>query len=269
MPSRNRKARPFRHPLRSRKNSKINFRPAFLRVIFFSFFILWFGIATAEAPIQLFDAQADKNGLPLGWQPLTFKKIERHTNYRLSEEAGRPIILAESERAASGLIRPLDLDPQVYQTLSWCWKVDAIIKKGDVRTKAGDDYAARIYVTFKFDPEHASFFEAAKFKTYKLFYGEYPPKGALNYVWANRMQIGEVVPNAYTDRAMMIAVESGEEKVGQWHCAKRNLFNDYKAAFGEDPPNISGIAIMTDTDNTEASAKAAYADLLLHSHKTP
>jgi len=223
------------------------------------------GAAAEVPPILLFDAQVGENSFPLGWQPLTFNKIDRHTQYRLIEEDGRQIIEAESEGSASGLIRPLDLDPKIYRTLSWCWKVKGIIKKGDVRTKAGDDYAARIYVTFKFDPDRASFFEAAKFLTYKLFYGEYPPKAALNYVWANRMQVGEMVPNAYTERAMMIAVESGEEKVGQWRCEKRNLFEDYQAAFGEMPPYISGIAVMTDTDNTGESARAFYADLSLES----
>lgn len=213
--------------------------------------------------IKLFDANAGEDGLPEGWQPLTFRKIKRHTQYRLIEEEGKPIIIAESDRSASGITRPLDLDPKDYQTLSWCWKVEGIISKGDARTKAGDDYAARIYVTFKFDPDQASFFEKIKFKTYKLFFGEFPPKAALNYVWANRMKIGDAIPNAYTDRAMMVAVESGEEKVGRWVCEERNLHDDYLKFFGEPLPNISGIAIMTDTDNTGESAQAAYSDLVL------
>ena len=67
----------------------------------------------------------------------------------------------------------------------------------------------------------------------------------------------------FTDRAMMVAVESGAEKVGQWVCEKRNLHDDYLKLFGETPPNISGVAIMTDTDNTGESAQAAYSDLVL------
>jgi len=38
---------------------------------------------------------------------------------------------------------------------------------------------------------------------------------------------------------------------------------DYKQAFGKEPPMISGIAIMTDTDNTGESATAYYGDILL------
>jgi len=246
---------------------KVRFGPSFaLFLLAFSIlFILPAKVLSQnEETIRLFDSQVGENGLPVGWQPLTFRKVKRHSTYRLVEKDGRPIIHAESDRSASGMIRPLDLDPIIYQTLSWCWKIEGIVRKGDVRSKAGDDYAARIYVTFKFDPDQASFFEKTTFKTYKLFYGKFPPKGALNYIWANRIKIGEAVPNAYTDRAMMVAVESGEEKVGRWVCEERNLYDDYQRLFGEPPPNISGVAIMTDTDNTEGTASAYYADLVLH-----
>jgi hypothetical protein len=61
---------------------------------------------------------------------------------------------------------------------------------------------------------------------------------------------------------MMIAVESGESKVNQWVCEERNILEDYKKAFGENPSMISGIAIMTDTDNTGESATAYYGDII-------
>jgi hypothetical protein len=43
---------------------------------------------------------------------------------------------------------------------------------------------------------------------------------------------------------------------------KRNVYEDYKKAFGQEPPMISGVAIMTDTDNTGESAVAYYGDIL-------
>jgi hypothetical protein len=98
--------------------------------------------------------------------------------------------------------------------------------------------------------------------------GKYPPKGALNYIWANRIPKGEEIANAYTDRAQMVAVESGEEKVGQWLCEERNIYEDYLSLFGEAPPRLSGVAVMTDTDNTGESASASYSDLVLHAVTT-
>ncbi|RPJ08088.1 MAG: DUF3047 domain-containing protein, partial [Deltaproteobacteria bacterium] len=125
-----------------------------------------------------------------------------------------------------------------------------------------DDYSARIYITFEYDPSKLGFFEKVKYETVRLLYGQYPPLAAINYIWDSRTPIGTVVPNPYTSRAMMIVVESGEAKVNQWVCEERNVFDDYKKAFGEDPPKISGVAIMTDTDNTGESATAYYGDIL-------
>ncbi|MEK6590186.1 MAG: DUF3047 domain-containing protein [Nitrospinota bacterium] len=203
------------------------------------------------------------------WRPMTFPKVSRHTKYSLLNEEGRQVIRAESHQSASGIYKKYDLDPKVYSILSWCWKINRVIAKGDETRKEGDDYAARIYVTFKFDPAKASFWEMKKFQVIKLIYGEYPPKAAINYIWANRLTKGKAIANAYSDSAKMIAVESGAEKVGQWICEERNLYDDYKLLFGETPPSISGIAIMTDTDNTGEDAIAHYAGLILRSAESP
>jgi len=71
-----------------------------------------------------------------------------------------------------------------------------------------------------------------------------------------------MVPNPYADRVMMFVVESGSDKLNQWVNEERNVYEDYKKAFGEEPPMISGVAIMADTDNTGESAIAYYGDIL-------
>ena len=67
--------------------------------------------------------------------------------------------------------------------------------------------------------------------------------------------------NAFTDFAQMIVVESGPQKVGTWIDEERNLYEDYKKAFGDEPPMINGVAIMSDTDNTKERAVAYYGDI--------
>jgi hypothetical protein len=68
---------------------------------------------------------------------------------------------------------------------------------------------------------------------------------------------------------MMIIVESGAADLNRWVTEERNVYEDYKAAFGEEPPSISGVAIMTDTDNTGESATAFYGDILFKRSGTP
>jgi hypothetical protein len=75
--------------------------------------------------------------------------------------------------------------------------------------------------------------------------------------------VGTAVPNPYTDQVHMIVVESGPAKLNTWITEERNVYEDYKHVFGEEPPMISGVAIMTDTDNTGESAEAYYGDIVL------
>ena len=102
-----------------------------------------------------------------------------------------------------------------------------------------------------------------KYQAAKLIYGEYPPHAGLNYVWDRRAALETNVPNAYTDRVHMIVVDSGSGRLNQWVAHERNIYDDYRASFKEEPPPVSGIAIMTDTDNTGERAVAYYADIVL------
>jgi len=220
--------------------------------------------AQSQAIIEVgkFSAATAGDTLPADWKPLTFNKIERHTTYGLVNDDNIVVVKAVSVASASGLTREIKINPKEYPIVQWRWKVSNILKKGDVHRKEGDDYPARIYITFEYDPSKLSFFEKAKYKTIKLLYGQYPPLGAINYIWESKAPAGTIVPNPYTDRVIMFVVESGPSKLNQWVNEERNIFEDYKKAFGQEPPMISGIAIMTDTDNTGESATAYYGDIL-------
>jgi hypothetical protein len=61
----------------------------------------------------------------------------------------------------------------------------------------------------------------------------------------------------------MIVVESGPAHVNQWRSARQNIVEDFRLAFGTDPPPITAIAVMTDTDNTGEKATAWYGDIAL------
>ncbi len=175
-----------------------------------------------------------------GWESEVFEGL---TDYSLVKENGSTVVKAHSRTAASGLIKKINLDPRRFRYLKWSWKVAGIIPNGDERTKAGDDYAARVYVVFP-----GRFFWQTK---------------AINYIWANRLPRGASIPNAYTGNARMVAVESGNARVGQWISEERDILADYRRLFGEEPRQIGAIAIMTDTDNTGAEAIAWYGEITI------
>lgn len=209
-----------------------------------------------------FSAAAEGSGLPDGWKPLTFKKIEKHTTYQLVKDGGVTVVKAVSEASASGLTREIKINLKEYPVVQWRWKVTNVLKKGDVTRKEGDDYPARIYITFAYDAGKVGFFDKAKYETARLLYGQYPPIGAINYIWESKAPKGTVVPNTYAEEVKMIVVESGTAGLNQWMTEERNVYEDYKKAFGEEPSMISGVAIMTDTDNTGETATAYYGDIV-------
>lgn len=175
-----------------------------------------------------------------GWEKERFKG---ETEYSLVREGGQMVVKAHSSAAASGLIKKVQLDPMKYRYLRWKWKVAEPLGNRAEKTKAGDDYSARVYVIFP-----GLFFWQTK---------------AINYVWANRLSKEESFPNPYTGNAMMVVVESGPEKAGTWINEQRDILADYRSLFGGEPRKLGAIAVMTDTDNTGGETTAWYGDISL------
>jgi len=222
-------------------------------------------LLVAEAPgvleVAKFSANPAGAGLPEGWKPLTFKKIPKLTTYELVKDGGSVVVKAVSDASASGLTKEVKIDPKEFPIVRWRWKVENVLKTSDVSRKDGDDYPARLYITFEYDPDKVSFGKKLKYKAGRTIFGDIPI-GALNYIWETKTPVGTIVENAYTDFAKMVIVESGPQKVGMWIAEERNIYEDYKRAFGEEPPMVNGVAIMSDTDNTKERATAYYGDIV-------
>ena len=205
--------------------------------------ILLLACVSAEASDnELFLGRFSSNDLT-GWKEQTIGLLKTKTVYTLSRECDKGALVAHSVKSASGQIYKLKLDPKEYPTLKWSWKIDHTIKKGDEKTKNGDDFAVRVYVLFP-----RGFFSKTR---------------AICYVWANKIPKGEHTASPFTDNIITVAEDSGEELAGHWTSHQRNIYEDYRKFFGEEPPRIGGVALMTDTDNTGESAVGYYGDISL------
>ncbi len=211
-----------------------------------------------------FSQDESKTAIPHGWQELSFPSIEQQSTYTLVKLGDKKVVKAVSDGGASGIIKKVNIDPEKFPILKWHWNIENILQKADINTKQGDDYPARIYVTFDYDINKLSGNDRFKAKMYALLNGELPPLATLNYVWDNHAAINTIQSNAYSDRVKMIVVESGTSKLNKWLLEQRNIYQDYITAFGEEPSHITGIAIMTDTDNTGEKATAYYGDISFH-----
>ena len=224
---------------------------------------LWASAAGAQVAIAPFSTAAAGNAPPAGWSELAFPKIERRTRYELVVDDGATVVAATADASASGLIRRLDVPAASARVLRWRWKAIELPAGSDTRVKAGDDAAARIYVTFRYESERLPWLFRVIYEAVRALYGELPPHAALMYVWDARAPSGASFPNPYTERVRTVVVESGATRLNQWLAYERDVLADYRAAFGEEPPPISGVAIMTDADNTRGRAIARYGDVTL------
>lgn len=205
--------------------------------------------------------------LPALWKPMQAANIRNATRYTLVEDGGVTVLRAEAQAAASGLSRTVRVNPAETPWLRWRWKITNLIDKADLQHKETDDFPARLYVMFDYPLEKLPFIERNKIRLARALFDPDLPAATLCYVWDGKAPVGTIAPSAYTDRVKIIVVESGASRVGRWVGFERNVAQDFRAAFGEDAPPVSAIAVATDTDNTGAVAIALHGDITFNKQR--
>jgi len=220
--------------------------------------------APAQSPVVTpFSQGVPGTALPPGWAVQTFPRIANHTRYALVRDGDTVVVRAEADASASGLVFRLTTATHESRMLRWRWQVDRLPQGADTSRKSADDAPARVYVTFRHDPARLGPVDRLLYEAARVLYGEAPPHASLMYVWDAAGPAGRSFANPFTSRVQTIVVEGGRARLGQWLAYERDILADYRAAFGEDPPPVSGVAIMTDADNTGDRASAWFGDVSL------
>jgi hypothetical protein len=207
-----------------------------------------------------FSGQSPTRSLPEGWTQVRFGENDSSTRYDLVRRDSTVVVRARSENGASGLVTQRRVDLSRYPILEWRWKVEALPRQADVTTDTTADAAARLYVMFDYDG--LGVLDRLKLMILRRVAFPEAPSRALNYLWASTQAQGQSTRSPYTDQIRLLPVRSGARQAGTWVREQRNVRRDYRALFGEEPPPVSGIALMTDTDNTGGTARALYGDIV-------
>lgn len=217
-----------------------------------------------------FSAGRPGGALPGHWEPWILARFKRPTHYELVRDAGATVVHARAEASASGLSHPLDdLDAREYRDLRWRWRVDELLRTQDNTRRATEDASVRLVIRFGGDMAKLDFAERTFAAQVKAMTGQDLPYATLMYIWGRRAEVDRVIVNRHTERIRMIVAETGPAHLGTWRDFRRDLYEDFKRAFEEEPGPITGIGIMTDTDNTGETAHAWYGDISLTKRAAP
>lgn len=214
-----------------------------------------------QAP-ALFSAHSPGT-LPPVWRPLIITRTKTPTRYQLVADAGTIVLHAHAAASASLLMHALDLDPKRRPWLEWKWKVNHLIKGADNHHRDTEDSPVRVVLAFDGDKGGLPFSEQIMFETGRLVSGRELPYASLVYIWEKNAPVGSVIAHTRTSRLKMVVAASGAHGVGEWCQLSRNIVDDYRRAFGEEPGQLIGIGVMSDTDNTGETVDAWYGDIRL------
>jgi len=187
--------------------------------------------------IMGFSQSVDEKGVPLGWE---LKEKEGSPTIKIEKEGDNYVLRLVSENSSFGLAKKIDLDINEYPYLNFRWKVNELPSNGDFRKKETDDQAAQVYVAF------------GKFKfTAKI----------VGYLWENKAPKLITGVSPAWSKTRLIVLESGPEKIGKWVSEKRNVYEDYKTLFNEDPPEANLISIYINSQHTKSRAESYFGEM--------
>lgn len=171
------------------------------------------------------------DALPPGWDVRPVRGHEAPVTEVVDDPDLGPVLRFESASQAAFFGNELDtrLDP-AGGTLEWRWRVDRTIRRADLRVPEADDALARVMVVFGDR-------------------GLFSRPDILFYTWGNTEPVGTDFPSRVGDNLHIIVLRNADDPTGEWVTERRDLLEDYRAAFGEDPEPVTGVGFMSDTEN--------------------
>ena len=203
---------------------------------------------------------ARQSGVPGADRPWAHQTLpgKAPTRFTYERRDGRDVVAVHAEASASLLRQPLRIEPEQLGSVRFSWKVPALIPGADLGARDKADAPVRIVLAFDGDRSRLSARDAALGELVRAVTGEEMPYATLMYVWCNERPSGSVVHNTRTARIRKLVVESGPARLNEWLEYERDIRADFERVFGEPPGALVGVAIMTDTDNTQTTAGAWY-----------
>ena len=206
----------------------------FLLILLVSF--MFSNTVIAEKAIVFDFTEGEFKSLKVG------KKYKGETTWTLGSNQNGNFIKAEAEGKGSGLGKEVLINLLKTPFINITWKVEKDLSGIVENSKKGHDYAARVFVIKKTGSTALS-------------------NRAVNYVFSSNNEVGKNWPSPYTKKSIDYVLSSTKDNLNTWVTVKANVKKDFMRLLGIDVSDISGVAIMTDTDNSKLKAISYYQDI--------
>ena len=177
---------------------------------------------------------------------LKVKKVKGETTWILGSNENGNFLKAEAEGKGSGLGKQIEIDLLKTPFINITWKVEKDLLGIVENSKKGHDYAARVFVIKKTGSTALS-------------------NRAINYVFSSNEKINNNWPSPYTKKSIDYVLSTTKDNLNIWVTVKANVKKHFKELHNLDVKNLTGVAIMTDTDNSKKQAIAYYQNIYFSS----
>ena len=155
------------------------------------------------------------------------------TEYSLGSNENGQFLRAEAKGTASGLGQKVKIDLNKTPFINITWMIEKDLKGIDEKTKKGHDFAARVFVV----------------KRLGLLSNK-----AVNYVFSSNNSVNESWRSPYTKNSVDYVLSTTKDNINEWVTVKANVKEHFKKLHDLDVEELTGVAIMTDTDQTKIKA---------------
>jgi hypothetical protein len=206
------------------------------------------------------------------WVHRPLRGIKSNGVQILAEAETEPVLQFQVSRSASALVYTLRAEDSRQSPnrllekpwLCWRWRASVFPVGAVMGEKAGDDFAARVYLMFDYPLEKVPAFDRLGLRMARLLYDASLPAATVVYVLHAGHDPGGFVSSPYTARVKMRSVNA-KPSAGQWSRVCRHVPQDFQLAFGAEfgagVAPLQAIAVGADGDQTSAEFSTEFGDL--------
>jgi hypothetical protein len=240
-----------------------------MRTLALSLLLSFAGWGAQAASVAAFSSELGSQP-PKPWQVVALPErlAKPVTQFDLTDVDGVHVLRVKADKSWGSLVHPVIEAVKPSTMLRWRWKLEQPLAKSDIHTKATEDSALKVCLSFDMPADNIPNSERALFKLAQAFTKEKIPTATLCYIWGGKEAIGYEQASLFTARVRFIVLANEGTPLRTWQSKERNVYADFLKAFGQEAvtvPALSAIIIGADADNTQGISTGYVGDVQLSS----